>query len=287
MKILTHSQIPKYAFIGTSSSRKTTLTYKTCGFLKEHGIRADGILQQDRRLPFPKELLETHAEAQYWFLTNMMTAENYMALQQGVDCIVSDRSVVDFFAYAETQWPSQMADWKYFVLRWASTYRALFYLKPQAYDDDGVRPSDEFRLRVDKTLQKLIQALPNVITVEDRDEVMRYIAIDTKRLIFGSVAEQMTLTGSWYKGTEKPGSDFDFIMLDSYWESIPKSVRAKFEQIPHEEYVTKHNDVGLCRLFRSRELNIDVQCQDTEKNLKTRLAANTAELIATRIQRKN
>lgn len=278
--MLTHSKIPKFAFIGTSSAGKTTATYQTCGFLKTHGIRVDGILQQDRRLPFPAALLETHAEAQYWFITNMMTAENYLALQPGVDCIVSDRSVLDFFAYAETQWPRQVNDLRQMVVSWVSTYDTLYYLPPREYDNDGVRPSDEFRLEVDKTLNNLITYEPRidrkVAQVPSWEMAARQIAIATKR---AQLHPNARITGSWNSGKFKPGSDFDFILLPEEWHEVQVRLgsASDFYQKDHMPSVEKYNDTGLIASFHSDSLNIGVQIQRDGESLCWRMLANEAE----------
>jgi hypothetical protein len=278
--MLTHSKISKFAFIGTSSAGKTTATYETCGFLKRHGIRVDGILQQDRRLPFPAALLETHAEAQYWFITNMMTAENYLALQPGVDCIVSDRSVLDFFAYAETQWPGQVNDLRQMVVSWVSTYDTLYYLPPREYDNDGVRPSDEFRLEVDKTLNNLILRSPDIARVVAQvpswEMAARQIAIATKR---AQLHPNARITGSWNSGKFKPGSDFDFILLPWEWHEVQVRLgsASDFYPVDHQPFVEQHNDQGLIAVFRSKNLNMDVQIQRDGDSLHKRLLANEAE----------
>ena len=273
--MLQHSKIKKYAFIGTSSAGKTTATYQTCGFLKEHGIRVDGILQQDRRLPFSPSLLEDHAEAQYWFISNVMTAENYLVLQKGVDCIVSDRSVVDFFAYAETQWPGNLEEMRQFIMSWASTYEALYYLPPRQYDNDGVRPSDEFRLSVDQTLVALIETLPNVRFVENWKEAAREIAVEVKQAALGDV--DAYLTGSWVKGKEKPGSDFDFIILASDFDKLPSDFKASLTKAPHEKMfdcAVAHDDRGLVALYHSESYNIGIQLQHSQATLIERLKVN-------------
>ncbi len=278
--MLTHSKIPKFAFIGTSSSGKTTATYQTCGALKEMGIRVDGILQQDRRLPFDPSLLETHAEAQYWFITNMMTVENYLVLQKGVDCIVSDRSAVDFFAYAATQWPGQLEEMRTLVMAWAATYDQLFYLPPRVYDNDGVRPSDTFRNAVDQTLVNLISTEPvlatKVVRVKDVEDAINCIAVATKR---GQLHKNARLTGSRYIGNFSRESDFDFIILESEWHEVSPYVRSKFVQLDHRYWVHKHNDVGLIAVLRSDELRIDVQVQQTTETLQQRITANIEDKL--------
>lgn len=280
--MLTHSKIPKFAFIGTSSAGKTTATYLTCGFLKEHGIRVDGILQQDRRLPFPPALLETHAEAQYWFVTNMMTTESYLSLQKGTDCLVSDRSVLDFYAYAETQWPLGVNDLRSMVLSWVSTYHTLFYLPPRPYDNDGVRPPDEFRLAVDRTLQGVIDdqgylSSGQVVAVANWKDAARQIAVASKR---AQLHPNARITGSWNSGKFKPGSDFDFILLAPEWDEIAPEVRALFDAHDPRPTIEKHGDYGLTALYHSNVLNIGVQIQRDTSTLATRLAFNAAEADA-------
>ena len=283
MSILTHSRIPKFAFIGTSSSGKTTATYQTCAYLKLHGIRVDGILQQDRRLPFDPALLETHAEAQNWFLANMMVAESYMSLQKGTDAIVSDRSVLDFLAYAITQWPYAYQEWFTFVQAWITTYNTIYYLPPRVYDNDGVRPPDQFRLAVDQTLLKLMNH-PNIIGrvkfVTSAEDAMRDIALKTKRAVLGYAGNEdcAHLTGSWSKGIEKPGSDFDFIMTTDNWLRVDEQVRNKFTMVDAQPFRERYDDPGLLMIWRSSYYNMDIQIQSAEF-LERRLTKNKLEQI--------
>lgn len=271
--MLTHSKIPKFGFIGTSSAGKTTATYQTCGFLKTHGIRVDGILQQDRRLPFDPALLPTHAEAQYWFITNMMTVECYLSLQKGVDCIVSDRSVVDFYAYAETQWPGQLHELRSMVKHWASTYTRLYYLPPREYDNDGVRPSDEFRRQVDSVLCALLPEFDSVKQVSSWEVAAREIAVMVKQQQLHPSAR---ITGSWNSGSFKPESDFDFILTPAEWATVPPAVKDTFVENDPQPSRLKHNDIGLLHLYHSDALNIGVQVQDPE-HLSARMEANLVE----------
>jgi nicotinamide riboside kinase len=165
----------KFGIIGTSSSGKTTLTYEVCAYLKKNKVRVDGVLQQDRRFTFPRERLDTHIEAQYAVIFNMMAKESEMQLHEGVDCIVSDRSALDFYAYLEYQYGRIEPVWN-MVKYWCSTYEKLFYLPPLSqYDSDGTRPAEEFAKGVDTVLRHLIlndiEVLPNLVLVEDRSSV--------------------------------------------------------------------------------------------------------------------
>lgn len=269
LPMLTHSKVLKYAFIGTSSSGKTTATYQTCGYLKANKIRVDGILQQDRRLPFDAALLPTHAEAQYWFLTNQMTVENYLMLQRGVDVLVSDRSVLDFFAYTCYQWTREMVASAWFPLTqsWVTTYKRLYYLKPRAYDDDGVRPSDEFRLGVDLALQNLIEYMPRgiIVPVDDWKDAARQIAIESRTALIG---EDAFLVGSWGRGEEKEGSDFDFAMTLAMFDALPVEVREQF--VDSSPSRIHPEDKLMCQLVESDSLNMDIQLYRTQADFEER-----------------
>lgn len=280
--MLTHSKIPKFAFIGTSSSGKTTATYLTCGYLKELGIRADGILQQDRRLPFNPELLSTHAEAQHWFIFNMMTTESYLSLSRGTDCLVSDRSVLDFYAYMKYQWPHQTDEIGDMVTMWLSTYHTLFYLPPRAYDDDGVRPPDEFRLGVDRTLRELVSInSQKVISTKDWLPAARFIAIATKRSILGSKAH---LTDDWFYGMEDKESIFNFVMTYDDWKTISATfsneVHASFKEEPTSvvDSENKKTEDTIHRAWYSQALNIGVQTHKTEAHLQYKLSEQSGAL---------
>jgi predicted nucleotidyltransferase len=53
-----------------------------------------------------------------------------------------------------------------FVARWCETYTKLYYLPPLPYVDDKARPSDAFRLKVDKSLHKLAGLMPNTFEMD-------------------------------------------------------------------------------------------------------------------------
>lgn len=287
--MLTHSKIPKFAFIGTSSAGKTTATYQTCAYLKERGIRVDGILQQDRRMPFSPELLATHAEAQHWFIFNMMTTESYLALAKGTDCLVSDRSVLDFFAYMKYQWPDKVSDVQATVTAWLDTYTQLYYLAPRAYDDDGVRPTDEFRIGVDGVLKDLIKGNKHCVTLaDDWLRAARDIAIRTKRasLDMPAAAAAAHLVGRWFTGTELATSPFDFAMVQSEWRdgmnrsSVSKAVFESFRpsdlSMLNEQNLINADNV--LEEYTSKDLNIRVQVYQTGTELLRRLTKQSMQM---------
>lgn len=174
------SRVKKFAIIGTSSSGKTTLTHQVCGFLKEKHVRVDGLFQQDRRFTFDRAKLETDINAQFWMILNMMAKESELMLHDGIDCIVSDRSVLDFYAYLEVQYKrSHRGEVSYFkdmVLKWCHSYDTLYYLNPLPYDDDGVRPPRTLVNDVDDCLQELMTTTRDIpVTIKRREDVAKDI----------------------------------------------------------------------------------------------------------------
>ena len=152
----------KFGIIGTSCAGKTTLAHALTARLKSYGILADGLFSQDRKFSFDKTFLESEP-AQNWMITNLISKEVDLTLHTDVDVYVSDRTPVDLFAYYAVQYDTELsrACWAY-VLEWAKTYDALYYLEPLEYQFDTKRPSDEFRLSVDKKLKELIAQVPNI-----------------------------------------------------------------------------------------------------------------------------
>ena len=148
--------VKKFAIIGTSSSGKSTLCYDILARLKLAHVNVDGVLQLDRRFAFDRCKLETDIEAQYVFVFNMVVKENEIGLRDGTDVLVSDRSVLDFYAYMEHQY-GRIPHVFEFVMEYCKTYKQIYYLEPLPYDDDGARPSEEFRDAVDVKLRELVE----------------------------------------------------------------------------------------------------------------------------------
>ena len=181
----------KFAIIGSSSAGKTTLSLRILADLKRLGVLVDGVLQQDRRLCFDRDLLETDIEAQYVVIFNMVCRESEMLLKRGVEVVISDRSVLDFYAYFEEMYGRHDYIWN-FVLGWCETYEALYYLDRLNYHDDGNRPAEDFVERVDQRLRKLIAEIKTAVEAGGRkinlqtiprDEVYSDILNRIKRLM--------------------------------------------------------------------------------------------------------
>lgn len=147
--------IKKVALIGTSCSGKTTLCHQILGHLKEMGVSCDGVLQQDRRFAFDRVQLELNEEAQYYFICNQIMREIELTLRGHAEVLVSDRSVLDLYAYYVAMYSKNPPLFD-FVKNWLHTYTCLYYLEPLPYINDKARPDDVFRLRVDKCLKELM-----------------------------------------------------------------------------------------------------------------------------------
>lgn len=229
----------KFAIIGSSSAGKTTLSLRILADLKRLGVLADGVLQQDRRLCFDRDLLETDIEAQYVVIFNMVCRESEMLLKRGVEVVISDRSVLDFYAYFEEMYGRHDYIWN-FVIGWCETYEVLYYLDRLNYHDDGNRPAEDFVERVDRRLRGLIDEIRrenelgnrniNIATIP-RGEVYSDILHRIKRLM---TREEMALIpevlgqdclvgGSYAFNRATRHSDIDvYICTESVTEVIPQ-----------------------------------------------------------------
>lgn len=211
----------KFALIGTTCAGKTTLAYEICSELKRMGLNVDGIFQQDRRLPFDREWLEEEKAAQYWVILNQALKEVEMQVGRPPKVMVSDRSVLDFYAYMDYQYEydEMMSD---FVHEWVETYDKLYYLPPLEYEDDGARPDDQFRMEVDETLRDIIEAdsmvLGKKVEFLDRDEVLDNM-LSYMENVLGEAelrkipnvldVEKVLIGGSYARGDQTVESDVD------------------------------------------------------------------------------
>lgn len=153
--------IPKIAIIGTTCSGKTTLTLDLAARFKKKGVNVYPIIGGDRKLCFPRWKVEKRLEAQQWFILKQATLEIEASLQDDVDLILTDRSVLDFYAYLLVMFSrgGGLHPLRAFVEGWVPSYNLIFLLEPRTYEDDGVRPSDRFRLEVHQKLEELVRTL--------------------------------------------------------------------------------------------------------------------------------
>lgn len=152
----------KYALVGSSGAGKTTLVYQVAGLLKVAGVHVETVISGDRRLPFPADRLEDTLDAQAYVIVNQARLELDRSCTQGIDVVLSDRSVVDFLIYARETFPNAwdsvvMRSLEAFVKSWQLTYDQLFYVPMRAqYDTVEARPSESFARRVDDAIVRYL-----------------------------------------------------------------------------------------------------------------------------------
>lgn len=229
----------KFAIIGTSSAGKTTLTFEIVGKLKRLGVLVDGVVQQDRRIAFDRVKLETDVEAQYWVIFNQLIKECELLLKHGTDVIVSDRSVIDFYAYYETMYGRNETMFN-FLKMWATTYDCLYFLDKLDYHNDGARPAEDFRDRVEDTLREIIKEIPNVKHIH-RDDVYRDILKQLNRCLNEEELQlipkaigvgEVLIGGSYAFNRQTRFSDVDVYVCGERYEpsieTMEKSLRDTF-----------------------------------------------------------
>lgn len=211
----------KFAIIGTSCSGKTTKTYEILGNLKKLGISVDGVMQQDRRLVFDKELLETEKDAQYWIILNQICKDIELKLNETPEVLISDRSILDFYAYLETMYGRDDAIFG-LVKKWCETYTCLYYMKPLDYRNDKTRPSDKFRTKVDKVLLKIIKEISNVKLLNENeiyDDILNYtgkkLSWKELKLVKDVIEKPILVGGSYAFNRQTRKSDVDIYVLDN------------------------------------------------------------------------
>lgn len=162
----------KFGLCGTSSSGKTTLAYGLVARLKSYGLLADGVFNQDRKFSFDRALLETEEIAQHWMINNLIAKEVELSLHGDTDILVSDRTVLDLFNYYAYQYDTTLCNQlEKYIVEWAYTYDAIFYLPPLPYHADGKRPPETFRDAVDARLLSYLKSktFKNVFFLERKD----------------------------------------------------------------------------------------------------------------------
>lgn len=219
----------KFAIIGTSSAGKTTLTFQIVGKLKELGVLVDGVVQQDRRIAFDRIKLETDKEAQYWVIFNQLIKECELLLKHGTEVIVSDRSVIDFYAYYETMYGRNHVLFD-FLKYWATTYDKLYFLDKLPYHNDGARPPEDFRDKVENTLRQIIKEIPNCVSIPREDifqdilkQINRILSERELALIPKILERKCLIGGSYAFNRQTRYSDLDiYVIGDQFVNSFPE-----------------------------------------------------------------
>lgn len=208
----------KFAFTGTNSSGKTTLAMEVTSRLKsETHVLAELVSSQDRKISWRDEHFPVDPRAHYGMITNLIHAEVQAELKGDCTTVVTDRSVLDLYSIAKTDFPDNqlIKALESTVLAWLTTYTRIYYLPPLDYQEDGKRPSNEFRLRTHSTLLELIDkySLDNLVKKE-RHEIMSDIR---KQLNVNYSNPPLAETIKWQEIANVV--NFAFIVKDRDWPS--------------------------------------------------------------------
>lgn len=144
----------KIAFIGSHGVGKTTLCFDVAARLKRLDLGVELVKEVARACPLPINR-DTTVEAQAWILHSQI-AEELVATDR-YDVVVSDRSVLDNYAYMAHQLGPHPA-YIPLVRDWMGTYDAVFkvpIIEPPSFD--GTRDTSEvFQREVDDIIEHLL-----------------------------------------------------------------------------------------------------------------------------------
>jgi len=228
----------KVGIIGTNSAGKSTMAYEVLWRLKKAGVIADGVIQQDRRMGFKQEYLDTNVLAQYSLISRQMMVEADMCMGDGVEMIVTDRTPFDLYAYYHHVFGGNehlLAT----LYDWLSTYERIYFLNPVAYEATPARqPTESFRDAVHKTMKNLVDRYRNLrggknVHTEPLDPVQsklwrlglphavitlagadRKLCEATLKIIPGTLKQDVLIGGSYARGFAHAKSDLDLHVLD-------------------------------------------------------------------------
>ncbi len=142
----------KIAFIGSHGIRKTTAALTFASVIQRAGRSVEFAREVVRDNPLGINEGAT-AEAQLWVLTSQIRRE--LELSRKAECLVTDRGVMDNFAYYLRAGAGEdRFDAEPLVRKWSGTYDLVVRLTPDVeIRADGVRStSDEFRDEIEAIL---------------------------------------------------------------------------------------------------------------------------------------
>ncbi len=146
----------KIAFIGSHSVRKTNAVHSFAGAVGRSGRSVEVGREVIRFNPLGLNEGAT-PEAQLWVI--MAQIQQELELRKGADVLVTDRAVIDNFAYfLRATSGEDPFDVKPLVRRWCNTYDLFVRLLPDVpLKVDGVRStSDRFRNEIETILNAII-----------------------------------------------------------------------------------------------------------------------------------
>ena len=154
----------KIGFYGPQGSGKTTRAYELATFLKKQGYDVFVLSEVARSCPLPINEKVTR-EAQLWILGKQLTREQSSKGQ----ILVSDRTLLDAFAYSMRTDPEFFMHLKPFMKEYMKTYDAIVNCRAndEYLIDDGIRSANkEFRDEIDSIMKGLVSDL-SVETIGD------------------------------------------------------------------------------------------------------------------------
>ncbi|MFH1843134.1 MAG: AAA family ATPase [bacterium] len=144
----------KIAFIGSHGVGKTTLCFELAAVLKRLDLSVDLVKEVARSCPLPINR-ETTDKAQQWILHMQVAKE--IELNSHFDAIVTDRAVVDNYAYM-VHAAGRRPELEPFIHHWMRTYSLLVkvpIIAPPTFD--GTRDTSvEFQHAIDELIDKLL-----------------------------------------------------------------------------------------------------------------------------------
>jgi nicotinamide riboside kinase len=149
----------KIAFIGSHGIRKTTAALAFASAIQRAGRSVEFAREVVRDNPLGINEGAT-AEAQLWVLTSQIRRE--LELSRKAECLVTDRGVMDNFAYyLRAGGGEDHFDVEPLVRRWSRTYDLVVRLTPDVeIRADGVRStSDRFRDEIEAILDARLPRL--------------------------------------------------------------------------------------------------------------------------------
>jgi thymidylate kinase len=172
----------KIGLMGSHDTGKTTIGFTICGKLKTRHYNVEFVQEIARHIPSQLIVNKgTNFYTQYWIL-NQQINEEILAILRGANMIVTDRTVVDNYAYAFRASQSHIKqvsedDLKIMeakCLHWVKTYDFLFYvpIPEKKMEDDGFRSTEkQFQLEIDDYIQQIVKDWGlNVVTLEGTND---------------------------------------------------------------------------------------------------------------------
>ena len=139
----------------------------------EEHVLAEVVSSQDRKITWKDDHFPVNPVAHYGMISNLIHAEVQATLKGDADVVVTDRSALDLYAIASYDHPDStlIKDLGVMVKAWTQTYTRIYYLPPLAYQEDGKRPSDDFRMKTHGRLLDLMNdwQLPNLVAYSRSD----------------------------------------------------------------------------------------------------------------------